>query len=218
MIRVIKNVLDEQALQHIRGKLEKANFQDGRVTALGRAKEIKENEQLRISEDKELIESLWSSIRENKEFIFLAKPKGMSIPVINRYSKGHSYGWHTDNSQIDGIRTDISYTLFLSNPDEYTGGELQFDLGSTRSSVKLPAGDMIIYPTQYLHRVAEVEEGQRIAVIGWVESYIRNELKRDTLLGLESAYQRVKNGDTSEESLNTFYNSVLNLRRMWIDE
>ena len=217
MIRVIRELLGKEDLENVHRQLSSASFVDGKQTATGRAAQVKNNEQLDNEAHQEISQFIATRISENREFRVFTQAHKITAPRISRYSPGQYYGWHNDNSKIDGARTDISFTLFLSEPDSYEGGELQINFGTAVTSVKPAAGDMVIYPTQYVHQVAPLTSGTRIAAVGWVESTIRNEMQRDILAELEVTNRQVVAGKVNDDTLNNLNKVLKNLQRMWME-
>jgi len=152
-----------------------------------------------------------------------ALPARVFPPLFNRYRGGHAFGTHVDNAirQIPGtphrIRTDLSATLFLSEPDEYDGGELQIEDTYGLHSVKLPAGDLVVYPSTSLHHVRPVTRGARVASFFWIQSMVRDDGARTLLFDLDTAIQRV-NLDTPAHAAAVPLTGVYhNLLRRWAD-
>jgi PKHD-type hydroxylase len=148
-------------------------------------------------------------------------PKAIRPCLINRYSSGMAYGWHTDNAIMgkDGHfnRSDLSFTLFLSNPDTYQGGELVLDTDNGERSIKLAAGSMVLYPSTYLHQVTEVTAGERLAAVSWVQSLVRDAQQRTLLFELSTVRRSLfeKYGKTEEFDL--LSKTHANLLRQWVD-
>lgn len=151
-------------------------------------------------------------------FQTVALPKQVSPIRFSRYEQGMSYGTHVDNAFMGEdrrLRSDLSLTLFLSNPDTYQGGELVIESAQGEQSFKLPAGAMILYPSTTLHRVETVMEGVRLAAVGWVQSLVRDSNAREVLFDLETARRAIfaKHGKVPEFDL--ISKSYANLLRRW---
>lgn len=159
---------------------------DGKATAEGRARLVKNNEQAGPTpEAKAILETAERSILANELFCSAAQPACLARLLLSRYRDGMSYGSHVDAPYIDSVRTDLSFTLFLSAPGDYDGGELVVEEAGAEHAIKLPAGALVLYPATSLHRVATVTRGERIAVVGWVNSRVRREDFRLMLFELE---------------------------------
>src|SRR5215471_10520829 len=199
MLLQIPQVLTSEQVAHARGLLGAADWADGRVTAGRQSAQVKDN--LQLPEDspvaRELRDVIAASLQASPLFNSAALPLRVFPPLFNLYRGGQSFGNHVDNAirQISGtplrIRTDLSATLFLSAPDEYDGGELIVEDTYGVHSVKLPAGDMILYPSTSLHHVRPVTRGARVASFFWIQSMLRDDGERTLLFDLDSAIQRL---------------------------
>jgi PKHD-type hydroxylase len=222
MIVCIDHILTADQLKDIHERLKMAKFVDGKQTAGTFAKTVKHNQQLHADDpNTQSIQSIIQrSLHANSLFQAIARPKTTRLPLINRHEAGMSYGWHTDNAIMGTsalIRSDVSLTVFLSDPDSYSGGELVIDTGLGEQSFKLVAGSMIVYPSTFLHRVAEVEEGVRIAAVSWVQSLVRQAQHRELLFDLDTVRRSVfeKYGKTDEFDL--LSKTHANLLRQWAE-
>src|SRR5215210_4150085 len=167
-------------------------FEDGARTAGWSARLVKDNEQARESATLRLLrERVETAIRGNDLFALAVRPKALTPLLFSRYGVGQSYGSHVDNPLMDGLRTDVSFTLFLSDPMTYEGGELVIETAAGEDEIKLPAGCMVAYPSTTLHRVAAVTRGERLVVVGWAQSYVRDASRREILFDLETAKRRL---------------------------
>jgi PKHD-type hydroxylase len=195
----IPDVLTIEQVAHARRLLDAANWVDGRVTAGRQSAQVKDNEQL--PEDhpvaRELGDLVIGALQQSALFASAALPLHVFPPLFNRYRGGQSFGNHVDNAirQISGtplrIRTDLSATLFLAQPDEYDGGELVVEDTYGVHQVKLPAGHMVLYPSTSLHHVRPVTRGARIASFFWIQSMLRDDGERTLLFDLDNAIQRL---------------------------
>ena len=183
-LNVIRKVLSAAELELVRGRLAAATWVDGLASAGQQAGRVKNNRQLAVGspDATELGELVKKALLGHEHFAPLALPRRMSPPLFSRYEVGMEYGPHTDDAvrARDGLRTDLAATLFLSELSEYDGGELVV----LNSPVKLPAGDLVLYPATTVHRVAPVTRGARLAVVFWVQSLIRSHEQREILLSL----------------------------------
>lgn len=185
------DILHGNELRNVRSALGNVKYRDGRDTAFGRAKTVKNNLEIDNSdpEMQELTDFMASKILTDPNAYWLLFPKSISRPIINKTADGGSYGTHVDASQMTDIyglqmRTDISFTLFLSDPDSYEGGELSIQNETGAVDIKLPPGHIVFYNSGLLHEVKPVTRGERIACIGWVESMIYDETARNALYSL----------------------------------
>ena len=225
MLLTIPDLLTLERVAHARELLAQSGWVDGRVTAGPQSSRAKDNEQL--PEDhpaaRELGAMILDALGHNPLFISAALPAKVFPPLFNRYRGGHAFGTHIDNAirQIPGtphrVRTDLSATLFLSSPDEYDGGELQIEDTYGVHSVKLPAGDLVLYPSTSLHHVRPVTRGARLASFFWIQSMVRDDGARTLLFDLDTAIQRV-NLDTPAHAAAVPLTGVYhNLLRRWAD-
>jgi PKHD-type hydroxylase len=225
VLLTIPDLLTSEQVSHARQLLDQANWVDGRITAGAQSAKAKDNEQL--PEDhpaaRQLGEVILGALGQNPLFISAALPANVFPPLFNRYRGGHAFGTHVDNAirQIPGtahrIRTDLSATLFLSGPDEYDGGELQIEDTYGVHSVKLPAGDLVLYPSTSLHHVRPVTAGARVASFFWIQSMVRDDSARTLLFDLDTAIQRV-NLDTPAHAAAVPLTGVYhNLLRRWAE-
>jgi PKHD-type hydroxylase len=218
MLITIADVLPQGELEEIRATLGAMRFEDGRATAGWSAKLVKDNEQARDGAALSLLrERVARAILENEVFSLAARPKALTPLIFSRYGQGKHYGTHIDNPLMDGLRTDMSFTLFLADPDTYEGGELVIESMAGEEEVKLPAGHLVAYSSTTLHRVAPVTRGERLAAVGWAQSYIRDSAKRELLFDLETARRNLfaQHGKTPEFDL--LAKTGANLFRMWAE-
>src|SRR5436190_8698656 len=191
----IADVLSAEDAAEIRAALAHAPFEAGARTAGWNARLVKDNEQARDSATLRLLrllrERVEGAIGKNELFSLAVRPKALTPLVFSRYGGGQPYGSHDDNPLMGGIRTDVSFTLFLAEPEAYDGGELVIESPSGEDAVKLPAGHMVVYPSTALHRVEPVTRGERVAAVGWAQSHIRDAAQRELLFDLETARRRL---------------------------
>lgn len=224
MIHHIPNVLTQQQVAEFRALMDTAQWVNGKVTAGTLSASVKHNQQL--SEQDPLthhlsdlvIQAIWN----NPAFQTAALPHHIIPPLFNRYDEHESFGFHVDNSirLIRGtsqqMRTDLSCTLFLSEPEEYDGGELVIEDTYGYHEVKLPAGDLVLYPSTSLHEVSSITRGSRFASFFWVQSLVRDDTKRHLLFNLDETVRslRIQHGDGYSEVVK-LTNIYHNLMRMW---
>lgn len=224
MLTVIQGLLQEAETSRFRSLLDGADWQDGRATAGGIARHVKRNGQLddTVEPAVSLGNHILRRLAANPRFVSAALPQRIYPPKFNRYVRSEAYGDHVDGAlmQIPGtgqsLRTDLSVTVFLSDPGEYEGGELIIDTRYGSQSVKLPAGDMVLYPASSLHRVSPVTKGARLASFFWVQSLVPDSQRRDILFDLDQSVQQLTSelGETHGEvvRLSGLYH---NLVRRW---
>src|ERR1700742_3672146 len=199
MLITIPNVLSAAQVAEARQMLDAAEWVDGRVTAGPQSARAKDNMQLPESSPaaRHIGEMILGALGGNALFTSAALPARVFPPLFNRYQGGQSFGTHVDNAirQVTGtghrIRTDLSATLFFSQPDEYDGGELIVEDTYGLHHVKLPAGHMILYPSTSLHHVTPVTRGARVSSFFWIQSMVRDDGQRTLLFDLDTAIQRV---------------------------
>jgi PKHD-type hydroxylase len=199
MLLSIPDVLTPDQVASARAKLDAADWQDGRLTAGHQAIQAKDNQQL--PEDhpvaRELGQLILGALQRNALFMSAALPLHVYPPMFNRYAGGQQFGNHVDNAirQVPGtphrLRTDLSATLFFRDPEEYDGGELCVEDTYGVHRVKLPAGDMVLYPSTSLHHVTPVTRGARVASFFWIQSLVRDDGQRTLLFDLDTAIQRI---------------------------
>ena len=225
MLVCIPNVLDAGQLVSLRARLDGANeaWVDGRVTAGYQGAPVKFNEQIDERSDVALAcqRIVVSALETNPLFISAVLPNMIYPPMFNRYGQGMKFGAHVDGSvRINPhngakMRTDVSATLFLTNPAEYDGGELEVEDTYGRHSVKLNAGDMVVYPATTLHQVAPITRGVRTSCFFWVQSLIRDEAQRTVLYQMDDAIQRLNQTNADELARRSLIGCYHNLVRIW---
>lgn len=225
MLLPIPEVLTAAQIAEARQILDQAEWADGRVTAGHQSARAKDNMQL--PEDspaaRRLGDMILRALEQNALFISAALPLRVFPPLFNRYQGGQKFGTHVDNAirQVTGtphrIRTDLSATLFLCEPDEYDGGELVIEDTYGTHNVKLPAGHLILYPSTSLHQVRPVTRGARVASFFWIQSMVRDDAERTLLFDLDVAIQRIT-GELPGNPVNVQLTGVYhNLLRRWAD-
>jgi PKHD-type hydroxylase len=226
MLICVPDVLSKAEVADFRAAMDAADWEDGRSTAGAQSARVKKNEQLPPNSDiaRQLGEAVVRALVANPLFVSAAIPKQIFPPLFNRYGVGQHFGIHVDNAvrgdHLSGarIRTDLSVTLFLSEPEEYDGGELIVEdyYGSHR--VKLPAGHLVLYPATSLHAVTEMTRGVRVASFFWLQSMVRDGQARSLIFDLDTAIQglvqRVGRDDPELVKLTGIYH---NLIRCWAE-
>lgn len=217
---IIGDVLSAEEVATVVAALARARFIDGRATAGFAARTVKHNEQA-DGTDRSLAtvrQLLAERILANETFRLAARPQALTPLLLSRYETGMHYGSHVDDALMDGLRTDVAFTLFLSDPGSYDGGELLIESAAGEDAIKLPAGSLVAYPATSLHRVAEVTRGTRLAAAGWAKSLIRDAARRELLFDLDTARRQMfaRNGKSAEFDLVS--KSFANLLRMWAED
>jgi PKHD-type hydroxylase len=222
----IPEVLTKEQVAHCRQTMDKAEWVDGRVTAGAQSATVKHNMQLPEGSPaaNELGELVLEALSRCPLFISAAIPLKIFPPLFNRYGAGHSFGTHVDGAirAVPGtpvrIRTDLSVTLFLAEPDEYDGGELTVEDRYGTQEVKLPAGDLVLYPATSLHHVKPVTRGVRIASFFWLQSMVRDDNVRTMLFDLDQTIQELTAEKGIDDAVCVRLTGLYhNLVRYWAD-
>lgn len=225
MLIHLKQVLDPENLEKCRATLEQADWSDGRGSAGYLSQAVKRNRQLPDDHPaaRELGEKIVRILDGNQQFTAAALPAKIVPPLFNCYEEDNSYGRHVDGAirPVFGtphrVRTDISATLFLSDPDSYSGGELVIEDTYGPVEVKLPAGDMVLYPGSSVHAVRPVTSGRRLAAFFWIQSMVRGDRQRSILYELDKAIQQIATETPEQEALVDLAGVYHNLLREWAD-
>lgn len=217
MLLQISDIIDQAVVAAVREAAAAQGFwSDGRATAAGRAMAAKNNDQaLASGPAKGVLETLSRAILDHETVRSAAQPAALARIMLNRYGEGMEYGAHVDAPYIDGVRTDLSFTLFLSGPEEYDGGDLIIDSAGAEDLVKLTAGSLVLYPATSLHRVTPVTRGLRIACVGWIKSRIRSADDRAALFELDRIDADLRAIDTPGPLRDRLANIRNNLLRRW---
>jgi PKHD-type hydroxylase len=228
MLVCVPNVLSKADVADFRRIMGVSEWEDGRSTAGAQSALVKRNEQLPPDSEvaRKLGNRIVSALTANPQFLSAAIPLHIFPPLFNRYSAsdGHHFGVHVDNAvrgdRLTGlrIRTDLSVTLFLSEPEDYDGGELVIEDTYGSHEIKLPAGDLVLYPASSLHLVTPVTSGKRLASFFWLQSMIRDTQARSLIFDLDTAIQslveRLGRDDAETVKLTGIYH---NLIRRWAE-
>ncbi|MFH2502195.1 PKHD-type hydroxylase YbiX [Klebsiella indica] len=222
MMYHIPAILSPEEVDYFATRLQQAEWVDGRVTTGDQGAQVKNNQQVdtRSSLYNELQGKVLAALNRSSLFFATALPKSISSPLFNRYQQSETYGFHVDGavrSQAQGgwMRTDLSATLFLCAPDSYEGGELVVNDTYGQHSVKLPAGDLVLYPSSSLHCVTPVTSGARVASFLWIQSMIRDDKRRSMLFELDGNIQKLKSRHGESEEVLSLLNLYHNLLREW---
>lgn len=225
MLLHVPDVLTPEQVAQACAALDATDWVDGRVTAGQQSARAKDNMQIPESHPvaREWGDRILAALQQNALFMSAALPLKVFPPLFNRYAGGQSFGTHVDNAirQVSGtphrIRTDLSATLFLANPDEYDGGELCVEDTYGVHEVKLPAGHLILYPATSLHHVKPVTRGARVASFFWIQSMIREDAERTLMFDLDNAIQQLSAGNPDHPIAIQLTGIYHNLLRRWAD-
>lgn len=226
MLITIPQVLTKEEVAHCRGLLDAADWQDGKSTAGAQSAEVKKNQQLDPTSEvaQKVGQFILQKLAQNPTFVSAALPNKILPPMFNRYASGETFGLHVDNAirvnplTQERLRTDLSMTLFFAEPDEYDGGELYIEDYYGTKEVKLPAGDMVLYPSTSLHEVRPVTRGARVSSFFWLQSMVRSDEHRRVLFDLDQTIQtlamRSGTDDPEVVKLTGIYHNMI---RIWVD-
>lgn len=225
MLLRVPQVLNAEELKQVHAVLNDADWTDGKITAGTQSAQVKRN--IQLPETSELAEQarqiVLKALSRNALFFSAALPKKIYPPMFNQYKNGMDFGAHIDNAvrthAISGVhvRTDISCTLFLEAPENYDGGELVVEDTYGQKAVKLPAGDMVLYPGTSLHQVRPVTSGARLACFFWVQSMIRDDARRTLLFDMDAAIVTLREQIGDNAAVIRLTGNYHNLIRMWAD-
>ncbi len=216
----LENVLDVHTIEAITDTLaDNTLFEDGRKTAGKTARLVKKNLQANpkspaVKGAAKLVEK---ALLANTVFKQAALPVKFAKIMFNRYDPGMTYGSHMDDAIIANTRTDLSFTLFLSDPESYQGGELVLERNDGNESVKLPKGALYLYSANALHYVAPVTSGYRLAAVGWVQSRVRLAEHREILFDLYTALQQLPRNEQNQSARLNIIKAQNNIMRLWAD-
>jgi len=224
MLLHVPQVLTRDQVDGFRRRLDAADWTDGRETVGHLGAQVKRNEQLPETSPlrRELGGTILAALAKNPLFFSAALPLKYLPPRFNRYAGGGTYGFHVDGSimdlgQGDQLRSDVSCTLFLSDPEEYEGGELVVSDTYGEHEVKLPAGDLILYPSTSLHQVNPVIRGARLASFFWVQSMIRDDGQRRLLFEMDASLQALRGSGADRTAVLQLTGIYHNLLRQWAE-
>ncbi|MEO8243268.1 MAG: Fe2+-dependent dioxygenase [bacterium] len=215
---LIDSLLSQAEVAAIRATAANLAFGDGRATAGAQARLVKANDQALTSPALDgILTKVETSLAANPLFRSAARPKALTRLILSRYRQGQTYGLHVDDALMQGIRTDLSFTLFLSDPETYDGGALIIEDHFEARAIKPNAGDLILYPAATLHRVDAVTKGERLAVVGWLQSLIRDPARREVLFDLDQAVDACFATEGKSEQFDRLSKTKSNLLRMWAE-
>ena len=219
MILCIHRVLDARQLARLTPLLEAGTYHDGRETAGWHARLAKDNQQADPNDAglRAAAELVGERLLQHELFALAVRPKRLAPVMISRYAAGKSYGSHTDDAMMGGLRSDVSFTVFLSGTSDYEGGELVLERPEGEQSFKLEAGDAVVYPSTSLHRVNRVESGTRLVAVGWAQSLVRRADQRELLFDLDTARRSLFAREGKSAEFDLLSKCVSNLLRDWAE-
>jgi PKHD-type hydroxylase len=219
LILCIHRVLDPGHLGRLKPLLEAGTYQDGRETAGWHAKLAKDNQQADPGDAglRAASELVAKRLLQHELFALAVRPKELAPVMISRYAQGKSYGSHTDDAMMGGLRSDVSFTVFLNGPSDYEGGELVLERPEGEQSFKLEAGDAVVYPSTSLHRVDPVKRGTRFVAVGWAQSLVRRADQRELLFDLDTARRSLFTREGKCAEFDLLSKCVSNLLRDWAE-
>lgn len=218
MFVVIENLLTAAEVAAVRKTAEGMTFADGRATAGPIARAVKSNDQAVASAELDAVRAkVTAALHAHPVFLSAARPKALTPQILSRYRTGQTYGMHVDDALMSGLRTDLSYTLFLSDPETYEGGALIVADTAEERAFKLGAGSVILYPSTTLHRVEPVSAGTRLAVVGWVQSWVKSIEEREILFDLDRAIGSLGTDEVTRPLRDLLVKTRSNLIRKFAD-
>ena len=222
MLVEIPDLLERPEVKELRAIAAASEFVPGARTAGFRAKLVKHNSQMHKTPDqaRRIEQIIAGAMKRNATFQRVAIPKRILPAMISRYEIGQNYGRHVDDALMakpGAVRTDLAATIFLTDPTEYDGGELEVESGYGPTTVKLPAGAAVIYPATTIHRVVPLTRGQRLAAVTWIESHVRDPAKREILHDLDLVRRRLAKTDSDADETDLAFKTYANLLRMWAE-
>ncbi len=222
MILTLANAIDEASHTRILEQVAQAEFVDGRETAGAQLAQTKRNTQISRHDPVlgRISAIVHESLRNNRAFREATCPRQLHSVMVSRYGPGMAYGAHVDNALMGeqtAWRTDLSLTLFLNAPEDYDGGELCMETGSGEIGFKLPPRHMLCYPTSDLHRVNEITRGERLVVIAWIQSFVRDHRAREVLWDLAQAREELAGKTDTRQAWDRVNKAHTNLLRRWAE-
>lgn len=221
MILPITSLTDPKTTAQLNMLADELSWGDGRATAGATAKAVKQNEQARFDSPSghAFLKLALTALSQHPVLQAAARPRRMSNLILSRTENGGHYGPHVDNAVMkkngESIRTDLSFTLFLTDPQDYEGGELVIQSAGVLQSIKLGAGDLILYPSTSIHEVKPVTRGTRRVCVGWIESQIADGAQREMLFGLQNLRVSLKARSAPADERLILDQTIANLLRMW---
>jgi PKHD-type hydroxylase len=193
MLLAIETILSADDLVRIREEIAQLSFVDGKSTAGAAAQGVKNNSQASGPNTQGVLDFVRRALDAHPIFGAAAQVRAYGPMLISRYQTGQEYGLHVDNAFMGDVRSDLSFTLFLNEPETYEGGALRLELPAGSQAIKLPAGCLVLYPSTSLHCVEQVTRGERLAIVGWIESRILHAEAREALFDLANVRAALEN-------------------------
>jgi PKHD-type hydroxylase len=220
MILCIADVLPNPLLAEIREWLHGTAYVDGKTTAGWNAKLVKNNEQVGKDTPRlaEMQGKVVEAVRAHQVFTLASRAKTIRPPLFSRYAVGREYGSHVDDPLMQGMRTDLSCTIFLSDLADYDGGTLIMQQTDGDREVRLPAGSAVLYPSTTLHRVTPVTRGVRLAAVTWIRSTVRSAEQREILFDIDRVRRSIFQAQGKTADFDLLSKAFSNLMRMWVDD
>ena len=214
---LITQLLDDKEIQTFKSKLnnENENWQDGKKTAGSHAAKVKNNLQLKreCETSQSLSKFITNKILSNPLIKSFSLPKKIHGIMFTKSRKGMQYGRHIDNAFMSSGRADLSFTIFINEKDSYQGGELIVENLNSEKTFKLNSGEIIIYPSTYLHSVNEINFGERLVCVGWMQSYIKSTEEREYLFDIDAGARSLLSKHGRSDELDLIFKSYSNLLR-----
>lgn len=218
MFLAISNILSAHEVEALIEEAANLTFEDGRVTAGRHAVIDKMNEQGESSPALDaILGKARSALLANPLFVSAVRPRYMIRLLLSRYLPGMAYGSHMDDACMNGHRTDVSFTLFLTPATAYEGCGLVLEDTLEERTIRLDAGEVFIYPSNMVHRVDTLTTGERLAVVGWAQSWVRNSDQRQILFDLDQAVEETAVAAPGSDQFKRLAKTRSNLLRMWMD-
>lgn len=218
MILPIADILSAADLGELNRRLDAARWVDGAATAGWHARLVKRNRQVDAADAAPLRDQIEQALRRHPVFSMAARPSRFGPLLFSEYGPGMEYGSHVDDALMAGVRSDLAFTLFLSDPAAYQGGQLVVEEPAGDAEFRLPAGSLLLYPATTLHRVAPVTAGTRRAAVGWIRSLVRDAGQRELLFDLETARQLLFEKEGKSREFDLLSKSLSNLLRRWAED
>ena len=220
MVALLQQVLNEEDREAILTDFARAPMVDGRLSAGALGQDLKANMQVDSNSEiyRSMVKRVQAALVAHTEFKKHAIPRRVLPPLFSRYEEGSYYKRHVDNAfmgPFPTMRSDLSITIFLNDPEEYEGGTLSLETPGGTHQFRLQPGDAVLYPTHYLHSVSEVTRGQRLVVITWVESLVRDPLQREVIADLDNLMGWAVEEKIDQDALLKIEKTRLNLLKMW---
>lgn len=214
MVLILSGVLSPDDLAQLAGEIPQLSFGDGRVTAGVAARTVKHNEQAVGPDAERVTLFVRDALTRHPVFQAAAQPAAVSGLLVSRYRTGMTYGWHVDNAVISGVRSDLAFTVMLAGTGGH-GGVLELELPGGIQAIDLLPGDAVLYPATTIHRVTEVTAGERVAVVGWVQSRVRYAEQREVLFELANVRASLAQSGADADLQLRLQKVEANLMRLW---